>query len=441
VQIGPHDGSDFETIVQDIVRLPARRWVRVRLADARLGAASYVVLRSVQDGQWQRHDAASLPVWSNCSAVFNGDAVEIELHVAPGDSDVFVAVDRIWEPKVNRDAPAPGGSGTRSLCDDDDDRVPSDDSRVGRIWFCGADRDCSDNTPGGCTGWLVANGAALTAGHCPIQAADLIEFDVSPSTPNGRAVAGDPNRQYPIIAVQSQNGGAGLDWAVFTLGPNSTTGLRAHIAQGWFRMTDIHPAEDDTIRITGFGLDNRPAGTGGANADCCDFDDDGDCDLNCNSASQTRQTSSGRYDAFAGTIHEYVVDTLPGNSGGPIIWEDWFGWTIGIHTHGGCDSILDGFDNEGTAFALNALEDALNDVWSNVVYVDSAPTPIGLIEIGRVFRPFRDVAGAVAAVPDGGTVYLVPASYPAASGNVFTAGDDGKAMTFLAFVGAVTIGD
>lgn len=48
---------------------------------------------------------------------------------------------------------------------------------------------------------------------------------------------------------------------------------------------------------------------------------------------------------------------------------------------------------------------------------------------------------AVAAGPDGGQVAIVKGSYPASAGNTFTAGGDGKAMTLIAPVGTVTIGN
>jgi len=428
-------------VFADVIQAPGNLWTRVHFADYELGADGYVVLRSAADGAEQRLDARSLPEWSNSSAVFNGDTVEIEVYAAAADGEVFVAVDRVWEPRLTGGQELPDDPGTRSICGDSDNRVASNDARVGRLWFCGADRNCNNNVPGGCTGWLVYNGVALSAGHCDILVGDILEFNVGPTSANGIPSAGSPNDQYPITQVADEENGPGADWAVFTLGRNSNTNLRAHIAQGWFRMTDIAPNDGDTIRVTGYGLDNRPAGAGGTGTPCCDADGDGDCDNNCNSSSLTLQTATGPYDDFSGggTIHEYVVDTMPANSGSPVIWEDADGLSIGIHTTGGCDDFLAGNDNEGTAFAYSVLEDVLNDVWLDVVYVDSAL--LGPPETGRVFEPLGNVAEAVAAVPAGGIVYIVPAGYSAVTGNVFTAGADGKAMTLLAFVGPVTIGN
>jgi V8-like Glu-specific endopeptidase len=435
LQSGVHDGDSRATRVafSAVVHLPDSPWMRIHIADAELGKASFVRLTSLLDGDTQTLAARHLADWSHSSGIFNGEAIELELHVAPHDRGVFVNIDSIWRPELddtNGMPDDPGGPGPRSLCGGDN-RVASSDSRVARLGI---------GASGGCTGWLVYNGVALSAGHCGIAVGDILEFNVPASLANGQTVVAALIDQYPVTQVAAENDGVGADWAAMVVGANSISNLRPHIAQGWFRMTDVAPPDGTTIRVTGYGLDNTPGGAGGAGAPCCDADDDGDCDNNCNAASRTLQTATGPYDDFSGggTIHEYEVDTTPANSGSPVIWNS-SGIAIGIHTTGGCDSALAGYDNEGTAFAYNALENVINDAWTNVVYVDSALT--GVPETGTIFEPYGDVAESVAAVPTGGIVYLVPASYSAAGGNVFTAGADGKAMTLLAFVGSVTIGD
>ena len=321
---------------------------------------------------------------------------------------------------------------------------------------------------GSCTAWLVSNGAVLTAGHCQrggIPAGSIIEFNVPQSLPNGTNVAAAVNDQYPINvgSIVFEDNGRGADWMVFGVNSNSNTGLRAHVAQDIFRMTKLTPNAGTTLRVTGFGLDNIPAGPGGsfclgaanqgatctsnANcpggqcvaAGCCDSDGDGTCENNCNSTSQTQQSTTGPMDDLEGDSIEHDVDTMPANSGSPI-FVDGSGWAFGIHIQGGCDDFFDGYDNHGTHLHHGVLEAALqNFLGSNTVYVDWAD--VGLPANGSVYEPLHSVSTAVAAVVDGGIIALVPGNYPRAAGNTFVAGADGKAMTFLAPTGPAVIGN
>jgi hypothetical protein len=247
--------------------------------------------------------------------------------------------------------------------------------------------------------------------------------------------------QYPVSMnyMAFADNGVGNDWAQFLVGANADTGLRAHIAQGFFRLTDGFPSVDTTLRVTGYGLDNRPAGSGGSGAQCCDSTNDDVCEYNCNSSSFTQQTHTGRLDDIEGYDIEHEVDTLPANSGSPIIWES-NGLAIGIHTAGGCDSFGAGYNNFGTHFSHPTMALFINDVrGANAVYVDTARNLT--FAFGTVFRPWDTVALGVAAVPNGGVVSIVEGSYPASAGNTFTAGADGKQMTLEAPVGTVTIGN
>ena len=94
---GAYDNStaDFVVIPVYTVVVPDAPWLQVHVGDFNLGRHSCVVFTSVEDGYSLRHDARTLAQWRGWSAFFNGDAVDIELHVAPGDTGVFVAVDEI----------------------------------------------------------------------------------------------------------------------------------------------------------------------------------------------------------------------------------------------------------------------------------------------------------------------------------------------------------
>jgi hypothetical protein len=259
-----------------------------------------------------------------------------------------------------------------------------------------------------------------------------LEFNVPDSLSNGTIQHPGPEDQYPIIASSvvfhdDGDGAIGHDWAVFDCSPNTTTGLTAVQAQGnFFRMSRDVSTAGGNVRVTGYGLDNMPAGTGGS----------------WNSDSQTLQTHSGPYngETYQGasdSYHSYRVDTMGGNSGSPIILGDNL-TAIGIHTNGGCTS--SGGNNTGTSFENNALENAINSFpGSNVRYVDFVH-PGSTPRNGTAMRPYGTVTDAVNAVPSGGIVSIVEGGYAKAYGNTFTAGADGKSMRFEAPVGTVTIG-
>jgi hypothetical protein len=267
--------------------------------------------------------------------------------------------------------------------------------------------------------------------------------------------------QYPITAINAvQNIGVGEDWQLLAVGPSSMGGPIPQVVQGFYRMVQTTPANGTTVRVTGYGLDNTPGGPGnscqgGANqglpcssnaqcpggacmvAACCNAAGSG-CQNNCNATSQTEQTTTGPFNGLSGgNTHSYAVDTMPANSGSPIIWEA-FQVTIGIHTDGGCTS--SGGNNQGTAFNATPLRDALQAfAGTNAVYVDGGIS--GLPQNGGIFEPYTNVGQAVSAVLNGGTISMVTGSYAAADGNLFTAGADGRAITFQAPVGVVTIGN
>ena len=403
--------------------------MRVHFSAFALGKGSYLTLTSLRDGGRQKLDTITLGYWQNTSAIFNGDQVRLELHVAPGDDGVFAQVDQLVLdcncPDVALNLAPPL---MRTLCGADS-RVASTDNRVGRI--------------SGCTAWLISNGAVLTAGHCgPVSG--VFEVNVPPSSAGGVPVASAPADQYPIDTSHrtSVNNGNGDDYTVFDLLPNSSTGTSAHLRFGFFRITREAPAAGATIRITGFGVDNTPAGP---IANCCATDSNGDCTHpNCNAQSRTLQTATGPYVSETGSgtdvAHNYQVDSEPANSGSPIIWNA-NGFTIGIHTHGGCTS-GGGGSNSGTSFENNNLE-ALLQGWlgSNTRYVDVVQPPNAPAETGNIFQPYNTVTEAVNTVVSGGRIAIVEGSYTRAAGNTMTMGADGKSYLVLAPVGTVTIGN
>ena len=405
--------------------------LRVHFSSYNLGAASFVRLTSVRDGGSQKLDRVSLAYWQSTSAIFNGDEVRMELHVAPGDQGVYARVDQlILECDCSGGALTLNVAGApESLCGADG-RSASTDNRVGRI--------------SGCTAWLISNGGVLTAGHCG-SGGGVFEANVPASSASGVTVASAPEDQYPIDTTTrtAVNNGGGNDYGIFGLLPNNTTGTRAHQRFGFFRMSRETPAAASTIRITGFGVDNTPAGPV---ANCCATDSLGNCTHpSCNAQSRTLQTSTGSFvsESVVGAnnvSHTYQTDTEPANSGSPVLWTA-TGFAIGIHTHGGCTA--GGGSNLGTSFENDGLESLVqNFPGTNCRYVDTATYPNSPADNGTVFQPFHNFASAVTSVPSGGRVVMVEGSYTKATvGNTGIFGTGNKAFTLLAPVGTVTIGE
>ena len=230
-----------------------------------------------------------------------------------------------------------------------DDRSRSSDSRVGRLM------------PVGCTGWLIQNDLALSAGHC-VGSMDIIEFQVPDSTGSGATQPASVNDQYPIIksTMESEDGGIGNDWVVFKIGPNSNTGKLPGVAQGGhFKLSQS--ARPMKAIVTGYGVDNEPVGTSDGR----------------NSDNQTQQTENGMGDAKAkffdnngSSFFRYRIDTRGGNSGSPVIIEGNPDTAIAIHTHGGCAAGSDG--NHGTSASNADLRSAIKKFVKDLskVYID-----------------------------------------------------------------------
>lgn len=419
---GEHEGLAAETIsvFRKVIQVEGVPWLRLHFSNYNLGTRSYITITSELDGSQQRLDAKTMAEWQDSSAYFNGDTVEIELHVAPGEKGIFIHIDEITVGEWAE------GEAAESVCGTTDNRVSSTDPREGRI------------VPVGCTGWIGSNGAFLTAGHCTGPNMSVLEYNVPNSLADGTIVHPGPQDQYAIIpgsVVFNVDGtGIGDDWAVFNVNPNTTTGLTPVQAQNaFFRMSRDYSTSGPTVRITGYGVDGPPPLYGG-----------GDPPGPRNSDSQTLQTHSGPYngETYEGpsdSYHSYRVDTMGGNSGSPIILDGTL-TTIGIHTDGGCTDT--GGNNYGTSFENNALENAIQTFPGlNVIYADAGHPVSSSNEDGTVLRPYDTVTEAVKAVTSGGIVSIVSGSYTKAAGNTFLVGEDGKWMTIEAPVGTVYIGN
>jgi V8-like Glu-specific endopeptidase len=289
------------------VEVPGAPWLRLLFGDVALGKGSYLTVTSRLDGAQQRLDAAALAVWQHTSAYFNGDAVEVALHVAPGDEGVFA---RMAEVVVGEHG-AP-----ESQCGPADDRTASTDARVGRLLSVG------------CTGWIISDGKLVSAGHCIQSGATTMQFNVPPSLSNGTLQHPGPEDQYSVDQSSRvfTNGGVGNDWGVFSVFNNTQTGLQPIAAQGdsFTLAQNLGPAN---IRITGYGTDSG-------------------------SANQTQQTHVGPNAGSSGTTMRYRTDTTGGNSGSPVI-DEATNTAVGVHTHGGCTTSGTGNNSGTSTFHVN----------------------------------------------------------------------------------------
>jgi hypothetical protein len=328
---GLHNGvtdEGGETIIafNDIVRGSEAPWLRIHFKDANLGKNSFIIIRSLYDGKEQKLDATSIEQWYYSSAYFNGYEIEIELHVAPFDENIFFTVDELVIGEFYE-----GDLLFFSICGPTDDRIASDQHATSRLVSIG------------CTAWIIPNGHFVSAGHCLDGSnSTVVEFQVPISLPNGTIQHPGPEDQYSVDVSTKVfvNGGIGNDWGTFEVFPNSVTGLMPIVAQGafWPLVQDLGP---DSIRITGYGVDGPPPGFGNGPRD---------------STNQTQQTNVGPNAGSSGTTMRYVTDTQGGNSGSPII-DALTNNAVGVHTHGGCNS--SGGNNNGTSTFNTAFWDAV----------------------------------------------------------------------------------
>jgi hypothetical protein len=411
------------------ISIPDAAWMRVRFADAALGGRSYLTITSLKDGSQQRLDAVTLQQWRNTSAFFNGSAVEVALHVAPGDDDVLFRVTELLIGEPERAPVSPASvAAPDSICGLTDERVRSNHPAVGRVLSINATPPITSAI---CTGWITSNGAHLTAGHCanPLSDLDMLEFNVPASLSDGTPVFATADDQYAVIvsSILFHDNGVGDDWTVFDVYPNSNTGLLPVHAQNVFIRLAL--ASDDppaTVRVTGFGVDG-PApcfGTAGCSG------------MTRNSDNVTQQTHSGTYltEFFATSPKvwlEYLVDTQPASSGSPVT-HTVNTTAIGIHTTGGCDPTPPASGNAATSFANTDLATAILTFpgWPTS-YVDNGH-PATTVS-GSIFQPWPLVDLAVYFASNGTTISMVKGSYDEAI--TIT-----KALTLTAPVGLVTIG-
>ena len=121
-------GSTARTAYREVVTVPGAPWLRLQFEDVSLGRSSYLTVTSLADGAEQRLDAAALAQWQNTTAFFNGDALEVALHVGAGDTDAYVRVSEVMVGEYGA---------IESQCGSTDNRVPSSNPAAGRLLSIG----------------------------------------------------------------------------------------------------------------------------------------------------------------------------------------------------------------------------------------------------------------------------------------------------------------
>ena len=308
-------GSEPTEILIGTVQLHEVPWIQLHFSNVYLGQESFIILKSLYDGKWQKLDSHSMKQWNNYSAFFNGNAVEITLFLAQTDRQVTVNIDEIVVGEWFQEDPS------MSICGPTDDRELSNQPATARLLSVG------------CTAWIIPNGKFASAGHCLSgSTSTVVQFNVPPSLPGGTLQHPGPEDQYSVNVGSKifTNGGVGNDWGVFEVYPNSVTNLMPKQAQNayWPLVQDLGP---DSIRITGYGV-----ASGVRN--------------------QVQQTHVGPNWGSSGTTMRYRTDTTGGNSGSPVI-DALLNVAVGVHSHGGCTS--SGGNNNGTSLFHTAFWDAV----------------------------------------------------------------------------------
>lgn len=302
------------------VHIEGANWLRLQFDGVKLPNGAKLRITSLQDGAQQHLSAKTIAEWQNTSAYFNGSAVRVELLASKaGRAGQFGIVKVLaGKPQVEPE----------SQCGTTDDRVASNVSDRARLIDVG------------CTVNLMTKGCFITAGHCMASPSlvDVVEFNVPKSNPDRSLNHPPPKDQYvPTATRKFSNGGVGNDWGVFTVAPNSETGLTPLQAQGsTLRRSKVLPVVGGEVRIHGYGVDSGVD-------------------------NQTQQFSFGPIATVntGSTSMSYKADTEGGNSGSAVLSG---GRVVAIHTHGGCTQ--SGGANQGTLYTNTGFKKAFKEICS-----------------------------------------------------------------------------
>lgn len=299
----------------ELVHTPRASWTRLHFSEVKLERGSRVRVTSLLDGEVQELDAATMEMWGNATAFFNGDTVLVELIAGPNTSENRIKMDRVRVEVLSAQQ-----IGLCGICNTDD-REPSDEDWSGRL------------APGGCSaGVFNTNSCMVSAGHC-MPGNNVVQFNVPNSTGNCFTQNPPVADQFPITDEIFENNGVGNDWAVFTTGTNNM-GQTIYDRYGEYRPLAESPAnQGQSVQVWGYGQSET-------------------CTL-----THTQQLSNGIIVQRNGSTYSHTADTTGGNSGSAFLHNDEI---IGVVTHCPCPNVVTRIDVSDFAAAI----------------VDLCPTPI-----------------------------------------------------------------
>ncbi|WP_372656250.1 hypothetical protein [Halobacteriovorax sp.] len=226
-----------------------------------------------------------------------------------------------------------------SMCSYEDNRVPSDENRVGRAT---ARFNPTHTKRGKCTVALVGKTCFVTSGVCG-QIAEYVEFKV-PGSIDGIPQESEKNDFYyidPNSVVYSgeitAKGGIGKHWGVGEFLVNQETKLYPGEAYGHFNFPEKKSKKGIDISVYQFGnTDNSRYGVTSGLEGPNPFGSELHYAL---SSTEAKLVKSGIF--LLPGIMEHNGDTNTGSSGAPLI-DKATDEVIGVNTHGGCDSTARG---------------------------------------------------------------------------------------------------
>ena len=318
IDSGPrvNPNKDMQIVWSEVITVPDAAWLRLYFGAVELGEGSYLRVTSLKDGEVQPLDRATVAMWENSTAYFNGESVLLEVVAAPGDSP------RVVVKKLGLELPRVGPEGSPGqcgICNNLDARQPSTKRFSPRIM------------PVGCTGTIyTSNSNVVTAGHCTTGSNYVLHFNVPASNSNCSTNAPPVADQFPLQVVTFVNGGVGADWSVCTTGTNN---LGQRPFQRYGSLLPISPtlgAAGQAAEIFGYGVDQT----------CV--------------RSQTQQFSPGNIIQRFASYYDFDNDVRGGNSGSGYLRNRQI---IGVVTHcrTSCPNIATRVDVAAFANARNAL--------------------------------------------------------------------------------------
>lgn len=368
----PTTNGDTAAFVEVIdIDRPGAAAMQLRLRQVELGGATLTV-SSPSTGVSQPFDTQDLLEGNGQTLVFfDADMLRVQLAVprsvtVPPLSEIIGDVVTYattkpapWPDEMNSEVPEQQAStpdGTEEQQCGADTRELSQRDHVGRMF------------PAACTAFLLDDDILITAGHCFRRreaGLQIVEFNVGLSDPDTGALAQqDARHVYPVRPETMACGDCsvatnhhhGRDWAVFKVGRNSVTGLSPSDAQGV--ALQIPPSlelDGEQVRVAGVPV---------SDLEVIGFGEDSD-PMRANRAQQAASGSFSKVavDGSTSMRLDHFVDTMPGNSGSPILASDPSAGesrlVVGIHTGGKCSPLADRA-NSGTAATLPAFRQALS---------------------------------------------------------------------------------